>query len=122
MKFVNPLNGYEERVGFLDALLCFLFGSFYFMFKGMHRHVAVYFVLFMSCLFFMLYLMEFEGHMSYMQISAWPPLWIPVPGLSLIWRPEPFYLYLFITKALYPVWAILILKKEYLRKGWQLVG
>jgi len=42
MQFRNPLNGYvESSTGSASWLWCFLFGAFYFLFKGNWKHVLL---------------------------------------------------------------------------------
>jgi hypothetical protein len=43
MVFRNPANGYTESAS-VPFLWCFLFGTLYFMFKGVWRHVLISFV------------------------------------------------------------------------------
>lgn len=41
MRFRNPANGYEEEVTNWSRLFAFLFGLFYFAYKGLWRHVLI---------------------------------------------------------------------------------
>ena len=41
MRFRNPANGYEEEVTNWSRLFAFLFGFFYFAYKGLWRHVLI---------------------------------------------------------------------------------
>ena len=40
-KFVNPMNGYTEDVTGMSGVWAFVFGVFYFMYKGVWRHVLI---------------------------------------------------------------------------------
>ncbi len=40
-KFVNPMNGYTEEVTGMSGVWAFVFGVFYFMYKGVWRHVLI---------------------------------------------------------------------------------
>lgn len=42
-RFINPANGYEERVSGFAVLWAFLFGAFYFAWRGVWTHAVVYF-------------------------------------------------------------------------------
>ena len=44
-RFKNPSNGYIENVSNWSILWCFLFGIFYFMVKGIWKHVLISLVL-----------------------------------------------------------------------------
>jgi len=43
--FIHPVNGHREEVSGLTWLWAFLFGIFYFMYRGVWRHVLIQFVL-----------------------------------------------------------------------------
>ena len=44
MRYENPVNGYEETAS-VPFLWCLLFGVFYFMVKGIWKHVFISFLL-----------------------------------------------------------------------------
>ena len=119
MRFQNPANGYVDNcsVPFLWALI---FGPLYFVLKGIWRHVVLYFVVNMVLIWLSLALASGSGLIATFVLSQFATqpavaqntalIAISVMVMALI---APFLIYPFIAGG--------IVRRHYMRMGWNQV-
>ncbi len=120
MRFQNPTNGYVEvvRIPFIWALC---FGPFYFVLKGVWRHVVLYFVLLSILTTVWLGIVGFSALAAGSAFASdlngpvgFPTRVVIATAALTITAVAPFLVYPFLAQG--------IVRRHFLRLGWFEVG
>lgn len=118
MRFRNTINGYEETAS-MPFLWCLLGGPIYFIYRGVWRHVLLY-LIFNGLLITIAGILT--GGLGFLAYSAMEAAAGSDPGNALVRMNSTIAIVavcIIIPFLIYPFLATGIIRRHYLRLGWE---